>query len=283
MDAVEAAPSSTESSFGPTHVVEPQTQHTHTAIMLHGRGSNGPEFAEELFSTLAPGQKNFAQRFPSWRWVFPSSQELWSTAYEERRPAWFEAHSLDDLTARQDLQTEGIRQSVSYLHGIIDQETERLRGKAEKLVLLGLSQGSAIGIWTLLCYEKPGRSRLGAFVGISTWLPFAADIAEVLGQNKIQEGHGSNEFVESMTVTLQHSLTSSNGNTPFLSTPIFLGHGTDDAIIDVELGRQVRDVLTQIGLKVEWKEYLGADLEGHWLKAPEEVDDIAGFLTSAMP
>jgi predicted esterase len=59
---------------------------------------------------------------------------------------------------------------------------------------------------------------------------------------------------------------------------VFLGHGTDDAFVDVELGRQARGVLSRAGCIVEWKEYAGAEQEGHWLKAPEEMDDIAHFL-----
>lgn len=63
-----------------------------------------------------------------------------------------------------------------------------------------------------------------------------------------------------------------------LDTPIFLGHGSDDAYVDITLGRQARDVLNEIGFDVGWKEYLGAEQEGHWLKEPEEIDDFAAFL-----
>lgn len=48
-------------------------------------------------------------------------------------------------------------------------------------------------------------------------------------------------------------------------------------MVDVQLGREARDVLSKVGFRVEWKEYLGAELEGHWIKVPEEVDDITAF------
>jgi len=46
----------------------------------------------------------------------------------------------------------------------------------------------------------------------------------------------------------------------------------------VALGRQAARVLAQAGLKVEWKEYSGAEEEGHWFKVPDEMDDIHRFL-----
>jgi len=275
--------------FGSVHSIEPTLQHTHTAILLHGRGSSGKEFAEELVESRLSDQNTLMQKLPGWRWVFPSSRELWSTLFEEEMPAWFEAHSLTDITARQDLQMEGIRESVRYLEGILEEEIKRLGGLAENVVLGGISQGGAIGMWTLLCASNSmsGR-RLGAFVGASTWLPFATNIEEFLSRdesfrNREKAGLGSREadgFVEVMMARLRNSLVDSRDSTPLLSTPVFLGHGIDDAIVDVELGRQAKLVLTKIGLCVEWKEYSGADQEGHWLKEPEQVDDILSFLHS---
>lgn len=88
-------------SFPDLHIIEPTSIHTHTAILLHGRGSDGPEFAEELLEeSKLPGQPTLAQTFPAWRFVFPSSRQLWSTLFEEDMPAWFEAHSLTDITSR---------------------------------------------------------------------------------------------------------------------------------------------------------------------------------------
>lgn len=198
-------------------------------------------------------------------------------------PAWFEAHSLIDITPRQNLQHAGIRESVRYLGGILDEEVQRLRGNAEKMVLGGISQGGAIGIWTLLCPSNAGR-RLGAFIGSSTWLPFAT--AAFLSKDAISstddgkaetDSEEGDAFVADMMTQTKSSLAH---RAPFLPTPVFLGHGADDAYVNVELGQQARDVLTQIGLAVEWKEYSGAEQEGHWLKAPEEVDDIVRFLST---
>ncbi|KAL6923042.1 hypothetical protein ACHAPO_006525 [Fusarium lateritium] len=258
-------------AFGHVHVLEPTQTHTHTAILLHGRGSTGEEFAEELAETLMSDNKTIMQALPSWRWVFPSSRELWSPVFEESMPAWFEAYSLTDVTARQDLQTDGIRDSVKHIEEIWDAEVERLGGLASKAVLGGISQGSAIGIWTMLCIKsKQPTSHPAAFIGASTWLPFAADIEHAMdGNGKESENKTGSDFVRSMIGQ------NAKAQSPM---PVFLGHGIDDAYVDVELGRQAKDVLSRVGWTVNWNEYSGADQEGHWLKGPEEVDDIVLFL-----
>ncbi|KAJ9640053.1 hypothetical protein H2199_006287 [Coniosporium tulheliwenetii] len=275
-----------EVSFPATHVHEPTAEHTHTAIMLHGRGSNGPEFSEELFSMKLSGPSgNLASHFPGWRWVFPSSGMSWSTAFQEEQCAWFDVYSLTDITARQELQMDGLDESIRRILRILDEETERLGGDSTRIVLGGLSQGSATALWTLLYYGRPS-TLIGGFVGTSGWLPFPTDVEEFLGGASGTAESGSRSaseisearaFVEDMMGSTKRSLLKYDAH-PLRSIPVFLGHGTDDAYVDVSLGRQARDVLTKLGFTVQWREYVGAELEGHWLKEPEEMDDIAAFL-----
>lgn len=59
---------------------------------------------------------------------------------------------------------------------------------------------------------------------------------------------------------------------------VFLGHGLVDAYVDVELGRQARQVLSAAAFDVEWKEYSGAEEEGHWPQEPNEMDDVHWFM-----
>ncbi|KAI3321037.1 Phospholipase/carboxylesterase [Xylariaceae sp. AK1471] len=270
-------------SFGPVHVIHPRTEHNYTALVLHGRGSNGKEFAEEfLASTLSSGQ-SLPEKLPEWRWVFPTSPELWSTTFQEELPAWFEAHSLSDITARQELQVDGIRESVWYILDVLRNEIEMLHGESEKVVLGGISQGGAVGLWTLLCQAEPIGGILGGFFGASTWLPFASNVERVLaskrrsarGEELVTESHKFDSFVETMMESMMNHYVGS-GSRHF--TPVFLGHGVDDAYVEIELGRQAARVLRHFGLSVEWKEYSGAEEEGHWFKVPNEIDDIYGFL-----
>ena len=273
--------------FGPLHVVQHQGEHSFTAIMLHGRGSTGEEFAEELFASKSSNGNSLQDEFPGCRWVFPSSKELWSSTFQEDMPAWFEAPSLTDTAAGQELQAPGIRESVAYLRGILDNEIS-LVGTAGKVVLGGISQGGAIAMWTLLCHPQARAQGLCAFVGASTWLPFAADIDLSLskrsaGSSRPQiTANDLEDFVEGMIAPLRDSIHQTNGACPLLRTPVFMGHGADDAYVDIELGREAASILSSIGFSVEWRDYSGAEQEGHWLKVPEEMDDIRQFLVGAM-
>jgi len=120
-----------ECLFPQPAIFEPIAKHTHTIILLHGRGSTGQEFAEELFAAeLSTKHVTLRQRFPNYRWVFPSSREIWSTAFQENMPAWFEAHSLTDISALPELQVPGIEESVKHLRTILDKEISRLQNNS---------------------------------------------------------------------------------------------------------------------------------------------------------
>lgn len=268
--------------FGPVHIINPQSRHTGTAIVLHGRGSNGQEFADEFFSSHLSGHKPLASALPGWRWVFPSSPSLWSTTFQESIPAWFEARSLTDTTARQDLQTNGIAASVRHIQVLIDEEIARLDGNASHVLLGGISQGAAVGIWTLLC---PGPARgIGAFFGSSTWLPFAANIERAVLQATADASTEPTPGEDESDAFVRGMMTL--GGQPqgeASAMKILLGHGDDDAYVDITLGRQARNVLSKAGFIVEWKEYSGAEEEGHWFKVPDQMDDIYQFIKENYP
>jgi predicted esterase len=268
--------------FGALHTVKPQSTHTHTAIVLHGRGSNGHEFAQDFFSSHLSDGTCLAEKLPGWHWVFPSSPEIWSTTFQESIPAWFEAHSLTDITARQDLQTSGLRASIQYIQGVLEEEISKLGGNADNVLMGGISQGATIGIWTLLC-PGPGR-RIGGFFGSNTWLPFAENLERLLGLpanageadvlvSSETEGSELDGFVGSLLADWRRSRQESQS-----LGKVFLGHGSDDAYVDIALGQQARDVLSKAGFAVEWRVYSGAEEEGHWFKVPDQMDDMYRFI-----
>jgi len=258
-------------SFPPCYVHGPTTTHTNTIILLHGRGSNGPEFAGELFEGCTSAKFNLAQVFPGWKWVFPSSKSRWDTVFKEM-PEWFDIHSLTDTSAEEPLQIEGLKEGVEMVLGLLEDEVRSL-GDSRKVVLGGISQGEAMALQTFLCSQR----RLGAIVGISGWLPLKDHVRKIANE----ESGGLATVAEFCRAKL--GLKNDNGclhndAESMGETPVFLGHGVDDAFVDVGLGQEVREILEKLQMKVTWKEYVGADNEGHWLKDPEEFDDIASFL-----
>ncbi|KAK7402915.1 hypothetical protein QQX98_011313 [Neonectria punicea] len=221
-------------------------------------------------------------------------------------PAWFEAHSLTDTTARQDLQTAGIEESVGYVRRVLEEEREKVGCRPERLVLGGISQGGAIGIWTLLCEGDLGRGP-GGFVGSSTWVPFGDNLERILTSS----GSGSESTVSSGVVVDGHlgldndhdshthdhtqiQTATTSTYDPFVrgllasghekqtgyppGIPVLLGHGVDDAYVDVELGRQAARILSKAGHIVDRREYSGAEQEGHWFQVPDQMDHVYKFL-----
>lgn len=88
-------------SFRPLHILPPlsPSTHTHTLILLHGRGSTGPEFAEELLeltgkTSTQPGK--LRDHLPTFRLAFPSAPTRYSCVFRDSLPAWFDVESLTD-------------------------------------------------------------------------------------------------------------------------------------------------------------------------------------------
>ncbi|KAI1949222.1 hypothetical protein LOZ57_002594 [Ophidiomyces ophidiicola] len=276
--------SAAERKFPGLHIVEPQTTHTHTAILLHGRGSNGPEFAEDIFSSETSMGKNLESHFPSWKWVFPSSGERWSTIFQEDLSSWFDIYSLTEPDDRQDLQLQGLRESCFHVLDVLEQEINLLDGKSENIVFGGISQGMATALWTLLCSPVRVKSRLGGFVGFCGWMPFTQHIEEATQKYRSQHGFDDRGKCVNIPATLVEVMgceqfeQNTDEVDALLSTPILLIHGIDDAMVDISLGRQACRLLEGIGMEAELKEFSGAENEGHWIKAPQGFDKIVAFL-----
>lgn len=270
----------------PTYVINPATEHTHTVILLHGRGDSGPDYAEALCSSRLSekfGSETLPTLLPSWRWVFPSAPLHWSVKFEEELHMWFQADSSDPLLV-QDPQMGGIIESATEVTKIIDEEMRRLGGRSKNIALGGISQGAAMGLWVLLHQDR--TPNLGAFVGASCWLPFASKmgVSSLNIDEQSRDLHLGGQECPSLIISGQETTKDSlqkHGRThPLRATPIFLGHGMDDAYVDINLGHEAQNILSSFGFNVIWKEYTGAEQEGHWYKEPEELEDIAQFLAN---
>lgn len=256
--------------------------------MLHGRGSTGPEFANDLFSstittTTKDKDKNLPASLPTWRWVFPTSKERWDSRFKEDLSAWFEAYSLTNIEEKKELQVEGLRESGAYILGVMEEEIRGVGGDAGRVFLGGISQGMAMGLWAWFLYAANSKVKksLGGVLGFCGWLPFGRVVEEVLG------GGGGGEARKVVSGVLGDAAVSDHGketgddaSSILRSTPVFLSHGTDDAFVSVDLGREATRVLQRAGIAVEWHEFAGAENDGHWVKEPEGFDQIVSFLES---
>ena len=202
-----------------------------------------------------------------------------------------------DPADRQELQVDGIADSVAYTQSIIAEEVRLLSGQPGKVILGGISQGGSIALWALLRQRQLG-TRLGGFVGTNTWLPFAHNFKRILLLGESSSNSSSNDcssnakdsktpsldpFVRETIGFADRDIDASKAEAAAVNVasgiPVFMGHGVDDVCVNVALGREAVQVLSMAGFNVQWKEYVGAELDGHWFKVPDEMDDIYAFLS----
>lgn len=280
------------------YVYPPQGQHTHTFILLHGREGTGPEFCEQLFWSVTSQMKSLPDNFPNFRWVFPSSDTCYSTMSQQQEQSWFDICSLTNTDAQQELQVGGLRKSVLKILDILNDEID-LIGDPTRVFLGGISQGMATALCSFLC--APGRIKgpLGGVVGFCGWLPFAEPAEtlvrrqhaeDLLRQYSINSSRFSSQstvldkrlqlsklFLDTIAGLNIHQVTEETDKS-VLSTPVFLSHGSDDRLVSVRHFRRALHILRDVGFSTEWKEFAGAEAEGHWIKQPEGIDYIVEFI-----
>jgi len=151
-----------------------------------------------------------------------------------RMRAWYDIRGFERHVAQDE---RGIRDSDAAIRALIRRENQR--GIAtERIVLAGFSQGGAMAIFTGTRLAE----RLAGIIGLSCYLLLAANFAV--------ERQPANQ-----------------------TTPVFLAHGTFDAVVDARLGEETRSLLEAAAYPVEWHSYPMP----HAVCA-EEIAAIAAFL-----
>ena len=153
-------------------------------------------------------------------------------------PAWYDILAAD-LVKRED--EAGLRQSRLEIEALI--ANEKARGiPANRIVVAGFSQGCAMSLMVGLRHAET----LAGIVGMSGYLPLAA------------------------TTQAEHTAAS-------LKTPIFMAHGTRDAVVALPRATASRDALAAMGYSVKWHDY---PME-HSV-CPQEVLDLKAFLEAVL-
>ncbi|MGI9301223.1 MAG: alpha/beta hydrolase [Gammaproteobacteria bacterium] len=153
-------------------------------------------------------------------------------------PAWYDIVTLGERSADDEA---GIRKSADAIARLVARERER--GVAsERVVIAGFSQGGAIALHAGLRYPD----RLAGIMALSTYLP----LQEKLEAERSDANH---------------------------STPIFMAHGTVDPTVLFEWGAASRDLLRELGYRVEWHEYMMEHAVN-----PQEIVDIRKWLLGVL-
>ena len=173
------------------------------------------------------------------RFVFPHAPIMPVTINNGlRMRAWYDIVGAD-LVRRED--EKGLRQSLGAVEELLAREKERGMA-ANRIVLAGFSQGCALALMTGVRHKE----RLAGIAGLSGYLQLAQ--------------------------TTDTERTDANA-----LTPVFLGHGQQDNVVDIERGKASRELLRALGYEVEWHEYPMA----HSVCA-QEIADLNAWLLKAL-
>jgi len=176
------------------------------------------------------------------RFVFPHAPMIPVTindGYVMR--AWYDIIGNDQNMGKREDEA-GLRQSREAIEELIEREIAR-GVPASRIVLAGFSQGCAVTLMTGLRCSK----RLAGLACLSGYLP----LAPLTGH----ERHAANADV-----------------------PIFMAHGTQDAVIYIKRAEESRNALSLLGYEVAWHPYPMA----HSVCA-EEIADLSDWFRSVLP
>ena len=281
----------------PSPIIHPPTATPHklTIIFLHGRGSSANKFHGPLLASPVAGHGTFRDALCHARFVFPTAALMRATKY--RRCVirqWYDGTGDWEPEARGNMHA-----SVEYIHGLVRAEMDLVGGDARRIVLAGISQGCAMSLVSMLLWEGDA---LGAVVGMCGFMPLNSHLVDILdgdGQGGsseeadiVFEAEAEYDDVFESTdpandgrIPLQRAIdelreevelpvSSSPCTFPFLSTPVFLGHGTEDDSVEYEHGRSAAALLEKMGVDVDFRTYHGL---GHWY-SPEMLESLVSFM-----
>jgi phospholipase/carboxylesterase len=173
------------------------------------------------------------------RFIFPHAPIIPVTINNGyRMRAWYDILGTD-LESRQD--EAGLRKSMAEIEDLLEREKQRGM-PANRIVLAGFSQGCAVALMTGVRHKE----RLAGMAGMSGYLPLA--------RTTVGERSDAN-----------------------ILTPIFMGHGLQDDVVDIARGGASRDALRALGYQVEWHDYPMA----HSV-CMEEIADLSRWLAKVL-
>jgi phospholipase/carboxylesterase len=190
--------------------LSPSSEASAVIIILHGLGADGSDFVpfcNELdLKAIGPV-----------RFVLPNAPVMpVSINGGYRMPAWYDILPGNDARREDEA---SLRQSHTSINALIEREIER-GIPAERIVLMGFSQGCAMALMTGLRQAH----KLGGIIALSGYLPLLSTTEA--------ERHPAN----------QH-------------TPIFMAHGQLDDVVLMSRGALARDHLHGLGYSVDWHDY----------------------------
>ena len=252
-------------AFPRPHVIKPTSQHTHTIIFIHGRDSDGEELAEQLFEGKTSTGLTLNAAVPSSKWIFPSARERYSTVFQENLTEWFDIYSLTDPDFERERQVDTLKESVEYIHRLIEDESKII--PSQNIILAGMSRGFAVASHVLLS----SHCRLGGFIGLCGWVPFRTELETVIRKELTLPAF----FEQHIGLARSAPAIPAVGN-----IPVFFGHAKGDSVVDFKHGVDACKTFRALGMdNVEFHAY---DDHEHWISEPQGFDDLVTWLVASL-
>ncbi|KAF4617058.1 hypothetical protein G7Y89_g15090 [Cudoniella acicularis] len=250
---------------------------------------------QDLPSVTLTSQKNLESALPYTRIVFPTGKPRKTTVFNGKETnAWFDVADFSDRTKGEDLQIPGIRESIIYLCSLIQEEiyllSDQGRESKGRIVIGGFSQGAAMSFMLLLSGELLSQNlshEIGAWTLLSGWTPFRAQIEKAMFSPPFPDDKASPQEIYALRREKTRDALWDILELPALASTsidtqkqweekrkVFMAHGTQDTKVRTEWGKQSRDLLKNVGLHIQWKEYQGLE---HWFNA-DELRDLVSFV-----
>ena len=151
------------------------------------------------------------------RFIFPQAPDRPITVNGGMSmPGWYDIKGTN-IEDKQDV--IGMGESQVLLEELIQRQVD-LGIASSNIIIAGFSQGGAVVYHTGL----RSKHKLAGMLTLSTYLPFAEQVPTEL--NKINS-----------------------------DTPIFASHGSYDAMVPFEFGKNSADTLSKLGYQVQWRSY----------------------------
>ncbi|EAQ89905.1 hypothetical protein CHGG_06524 [Chaetomium globosum CBS 148.51] len=218
------------------------SRHTATVIFVHGLGDTGHGWAGAVENWRR------RQRLDEVKFILPHAPSIPITCnMGMRMPGWYDIHTIDGNveSIRRNEDEAGILLSQAYFHDLIQKEIDA-GIPADRIVVGGFSQGGAMSLFSGLT----SKVKLAGIVALSSYLLLSLKFAELVPKPE------SNK-----------------------DTPIFMGHGDSDQVVNTALGKKSYDLLKDLGYNATLKIY---ENMGH-SACVEEWDDVEAFLTERLP
>ena len=270
-------------------VVNPQSKHTQTIILLHDRAGSNRHFALELLEATDSASNTFQQALPGMKFIFPTALKRPSAVLDGYPIAsWFDCNLPIDPHEQSKSQAEGLKEASLIIHHLLDIEVPMVG--IGNVFLGGQGQGCAMALYALLTYRSRVGGILGGVIGLSGWLPMQKAMNEfALSMKRLNDMPPNNGEEEQKLISVEahraraiefSRLLIAFPRSPCLVThdnylSFFLAHGQADEEVPISHAREAAITLAQMAMKVNLKVYEGL---GHAWRNGDEVDDIVRFI-----